>query len=340
VNQPLFHWIDPAAARRFRTGVSLHSHTSLSRETLMFVPRHTEHVPILCKAVKRLEERFRETNGHDLDYREIWWTPPLAPREAFALERSQIEGLLGIPGMVSLTDHDDLAAGVVAGSLGAPASLEWTLPVEEVFFHVGLHNVDPSFMPILRATTADPKPAKVSEVLSSIHRTGTSLIVLNHPLWDEIHAGPSVHRLRFREVMQRYRPWIHALELNGLRSWKENREVCEIADSLGLPVISGGDRHGVEPNANVNLTNASTFEEFAGEVRSGRSTVLFLPQYRKNIHARTVRLMCDVLRDLPESRWNERIFYRSKPMSEWLGDKKPGVIGPFLAFIRAAEVFL
>jgi hypothetical protein len=340
VNQPLFHWIEPAAARRFRSGVSLHSHTSLSRETLMFVPRHTEHVPLLCGAVKKLEDRFRETNGYDLDYREVWWTPPLSPREAFALERGQIESVLGIPGMVSLTDHDDLAAGVVASALGAPVSLEWTLPHGPVFFHIGLHNIDPSLMPLLRRTTADPQPAKVIEVLSSIHASGTSLIVLNHPLWDEIRAGDRVHRESFRQLMERYRPWIHALELNGLRSWRENREVCEIADSLGLPVVSGGDRHGIEPNANVNLTNAATFDEFAGEIRQGRSTVLFLSQYRKNIHARTVRLMCDVLRDLPESRWNDRIFYRSRPLSEWLGDSKPGVIAPFLAFIRAAEVFL
>lgn len=340
MNQPLFHWVEPAAARRFHSGVSLHSHTSLSRETLMFVPRHTEHVPVLRDAVRRLEDRFRETNGYELDYREVWWTPPLSPREAVALERGQIESVLGIPGMVSLTDHDDLAAGAVARDLGAPISLEWTLPLGPVFFHLGLHNIDPSWMPALRRTTENPLPANVEEVLSGIHANGASLIVLNHPLWDEIRAGAAVHRECLRELLARFRPWIHALELNGLRSWSENREVCEMASALGLPAISGGDRHGTEPNANVNLTNAATFDEFVGDVRKGNSTVLFLPQYRKNIHVRTIRLMCDVLRDLPESRWNERIFYRSKPLSEWIGDSQPGVIAPFLAFIRAAEVFL
>ena len=340
MNQPLFHWIEPAAARRFHSGVSLHSHTSLSRETLMFVPRHTQCVPLLRDAVRQLEDRFRENNGHDLNYREVWWTPPLAPREAYALERGQIESVLGIPGMVSLTDHDDLAAGVVARSLGAPVSLEWTLPWGPVFFHLGLHNIDPSWMPILRRTTNDPQLANVEEVLSGIHANSTSLIVVNHPLWDEIRAGAAVHRECLRNLLDRFRPWIHALELNGLRSWTENREVCEIAKGLGLPIVSGGDRHGLEPNANVNLTDAATFDDFALEVRSGRSTVLFLPQYRKNVRLRTVRLMCDVLRDLPDSRWNQRIFYRSKPLTEWIGDSRPGVIAPFLAFIRAAEVFL
>jgi hypothetical protein len=340
VNQTLFHWIDPAAARRFHSGVSLHSHTSLSRETLLFVPRYTQCVPVLRDAVRQLEDRFREANGHELDYRDVWWTPPLSPREAFALERGQIESLLGIPGMVSLTDHDDLAAGVVASSLGAPVSLEWTLPFGPVFFHIGLHNIDPSWMPVLRRTTENPQLANVEEVLSGIHASGASLIVLNHPLWDEIRAGASVHRECLRQVLARLRPWIHALELNGLRSWAENREVCDLAAGAGLPVVSGGDRHGVEPNANVNLTGAQTFDEFAGEVRRGRSTVLFLPQYRKSTRLRTVRLMCDVLRDRPGSCWNDRIFYRGKPLTEYLGDNRPGVIAPFLAFIRAAEAFL
>ncbi len=34
------------------------------------------------------------------------------------------------------------------------------------------------------------------------------------------------------------------------------------------PVISGGDRHGCEPNGVINLTAARTFSEFAQEVRS------------------------------------------------------------------------
>ncbi len=306
----------------------------------MFVPRHTEHIPWLATGVQKLEARFRECNGHELDYRDVWWTPPLSPREAFALERGQIENTLGLPGLVSLTDHDDLSAGLATRSLGAPVSVEWTLPLDPVFFHLGLHNIDPDLMPVLESVTSDPQPDKVKEVLASIHANGSALIVLNHPLWDEIRAGDSVHRERFRQLLNRYRPWIHALELNALRPWRENLEVCEIARGFNLPVISGGDRHGMEPNANVNLTEADTFAEFAQEVRQGRSTVLFLNQYRKNIYMRMVRLMCDVLRDAPDSKWNDRIFYRSRRLSECIGDSTPGVIGPFLAFVRAAEVFL
>jgi hypothetical protein len=32
-------------------------------------------------------------------------------------------------------------------------------------------------------------------------------------------------------------------------------------------IISGGDRHGCEPSAVLNLTNAKTFSEFIDEIR-------------------------------------------------------------------------
>jgi len=35
--------------------------------------------------------------------------------------------------------------------------------------------------------------------------------------------------------------------------------------TVNMLLISGGDRHGVEPNANINLTNAVNFTEFVHE---------------------------------------------------------------------------
>ena len=61
--------------------------------------------------------------------------------------------------------------------------------------------------------------------------------------------------------------YLHALELNGLRNWDENREVRRLAEKWNMLLISGGDRHGVEPNANINLTNATSFTEFVHEIR-------------------------------------------------------------------------
>ena len=47
-----------------------------------------------------------------------------------------------------------------------------------------------------------------------------------------------------------------------------------LAERWKLPVISGGDRHGCEPNGVINLTAARNFSEFAQEVRSDRNSVV------------------------------------------------------------------
>lgn len=97
---------------------------------------------------------------------------------------------------------------------------------------------------------------------------------------------------------------------------EENRQVIWLAEHSGHPVISGGDRHGLEPNANINLTNARTFAEFTAEIRQERrSDILFLPQYREPIRLRRIETMWDIVRDYPELPigrrcWNERVFYK------------------------------
>lgn len=95
-----------------------------------------------------------------------------------------------------------------------------------------------------------------------------------------------------------------------LRSRGENRAVIDLARDLDRTLVSGGDRHGREPNAIINLTNAATFAEFADEVRSGSSHVLFLPQYREPLALRILKSMCDVLRDSQDLVGRERWTYR------------------------------
>ena len=73
--------------------------------------------------------------------------------------------------------------------------------------------------------------------------------MLNHPLWDLAGVGAAEHERSLRGFLDRYGWRLHALELNGYRPWKENDAVRPIADACGLPLISGGDRHGCEPAA-------------------------------------------------------------------------------------------
>ena len=82
------------------------------------------------------------------------------------------------------------------------------------------------------------------------------LVVFNHPMWDLYLIGKEKHQFLVNEFLQKNGAYLHALELNGLRNWDENRAVRRLAEKWNMLLIAGGDRHGVEPNANINLTNA------------------------------------------------------------------------------------
>lgn len=153
-------------------------------------------------------------------------------------------------------------------------------------------------------------------LLESFARIPEVLIILNHPFWLEEGVQDSDHRLALPRFLGECLPWIHALELNGTRSWKENAAVVRLAESYLLPFISGGDRHAGEPAACINLTNAQSFAEFVSEVRCESSTVLFLPQYRNPMGHRILEASWDIVRSYPEypgrEHWTDRFFYYSE----------------------------
>ena len=97
--------------KRVRTGVSLHSHTSHSQETLDFIPRIAAHVPVLRNLVRAQEAKYRRLYGREFNYFNTWWTPPLGPRESLKVERMQFERL-GLGALVSITDHDNIEVDV------------------------------------------------------------------------------------------------------------------------------------------------------------------------------------------------------------------------------------
>ncbi len=309
--------------QRARAGVSLHSHTSHSKETLDFIPRFAAHVPIVRDMVRAQEAKYRGLHGKDLNYFHAWWTPPLGPREALGVERKQIEDL-GLRSLVSISDHDNVEAPLLLRVLpegrNTPVSVEWTVPFRGIILHLGVHNLPPrrgtQCMESLAAFTADPREGDVESMLAWLNEEPDTLVVLNHPYWDEKGVGKQLHNCIAEEFIRRYRPFLHALELNGIRPWSENRRVIALAESMERPVISGGDRHCCEPNALINLTNSDTFSEFVEEVRDyGRSHVLVMPQYREPIVARIMKMVADVMRDNEAHthgwvRWSDRVFYR------------------------------
>jgi hypothetical protein len=146
--------------------------------------------------------------------------------------------------------------------------------------------------------------------------------------------------------LQKNGAFLHALELNGLRNWDENRAVRRLAEKWNMLLISGGDRHGVEPNANINLSNAGSFTEFVHEIRRQRkSNVLFMPQYAEPWKQRLLQSTIDAVRNYPEfpqgsRNWDERVYHPDthgvlRPLSElWPKQSSPLLIRGLIALVQ------
>jgi hypothetical protein len=347
-------WKEANAHKGFRTGVSLHSHTHHSRESLSFIS-------ILASRYSAIEwylehhQKKSLRKGVAIDLFKACWTPPLTAREAHDVERKQVEDVLGLEALVSLSDHDNIEASsllrVIPGFDNATISVEWTMPFHETYFHHGVHNLPAkqaaAIMQDLADYTSHPQPRRLPELLRFLNEQEGVLFVFNHPRWNLSFLPSARFNFLLTDFLSQYSAFIHALELNGLRSWRENQDVAKLASGWNQPVISGGDRHGREPNANVNLTNATSFEEFAHEVRVQRmSHVMFMPQYADPIAMRFVQTFLDVIREYPEKpegnkKWDERTLHpdqngNMKPVAA-LWTKPPYLIERIFHYARKLE---
>ena len=347
-------WRDRSATNGFRTGVSIHSHTNQSRETLDFLANFGNQYPVMRPLLDRYERRAQELHGIRMDYTRSYWTPPMTPKLAFDLESRQIEKL-GLDSMVSISDHDNINAPMLLRSVPSarqiPVSVEWSAPYGGVqSFHLGVHNLPSAsatqWMATLHEYTADPSDARLTEILRALHAEPNVLVVFNHPMWDLYIIGKEKHQFLVNEFLQKNGAFIHALELNGLRNWDENRQVRRLAEKWNMLLISGGDRHGVEPNANINVTNATSFTEFVHEIRrERRSNVLFMQQYAEPWKHRLLQSTIDAIRNYPEfpqgsRNWDERVYHPDangvvRPICElWPKEEAPLMMRAVIAFVQ------
>jgi hypothetical protein len=226
--------------------------------------------------------------------------------------------------LVSITDHDTIAAPMLLRTVAAarhiPVSVEWSAPFGgDQAFHFGIHNLPSdsgaAWMKIFAEYTAKPDEKRLTEILAALHALPNVLIVFNHPMWDLYLIGTDRAAQRVQDFLGANHEFMHAFELNGLRPWEENRSVKRLARQWNKLLISGGDRHGLEPNATLNLSQASSFTEFIHEVRyEDRSHVLFMPQYAQPWKHRILQSTLDAIRDYPDfplgSRtWDERVWH-------------------------------
>jgi hypothetical protein len=229
--------------------------------------------------------------------------------------------------------------------------VEWSAPYGGVQdFHLGIHNLPSAkaqeWMATLGNFTAHPDDDQLTEILAALNDEPNVMVIFNHPMWDLFTVGADKHAFLVNRFLQKNGQFFHALELNGLRHWDENRAVRQLAAQWNMLLISGGDRHGVEPNANINLTNARSFTEFVHEIRNEkRSKILFMPQYAEPWKHRILRSTIDAIRDYPESpqglrRWDERVYHPNSkgvatPLSElWPSGSAPWQMTWSLAMVR------
>ena len=344
-------WKQPDIAAKYRTAVSLHSHTNQSKESLLFIPEFAEKWPLLHWALK---EQCKKS-VRPVDFSQAYWTPPLPPKLAFEVESNQIEIDLELGSLVSLTDHDSIGAPSVLRQLPEPAripfAVEWSVPFEGAVFHLGVHNLPESqahlIMDDLSEYTRNPSAPRLMELLASLHELPEVLVVFNHPLWDQRCLGRA-----FRGILDRflhsYVKFFHAFELNAMRAWAENKDVIQLAAVWQRPVISGGDRHGCEPSGALNLTRATSFSDFVGEIRLEQlSHIVFMPQYAEVLGIRFMQTVIDTIRDYPEHpvgsrRWDERVFHMDfqlgyhRPLSK-LWKAPPPYLGQIFSVFRMVE---
>lgn len=313
---------DKDSVAAWRSGVSLHSHTRHSQEGLGFIGAYLDQRPMTRRWYMGQREKCLRTTGIALNLGRAYWTPPLCERMAQDVELRQIEQL-GLRPMVSLTDHDRIDACILlredAAFRDAPISTEWTVPFGGAVFHFGIHHLPAasalSLMAAMREATALEDEDRILDLFAEFSQMPEVLVVFNHPLWNFFKIPADRFHYELRRFLESANRYVHAFELNGMRSHAENRAVLKLAAEWDQVVISGGDRHGCEPNASLNLTNAADFPEFVEEIRVGRqSTVLVMPQYAVPLGWRFYQNFTHVVAEYPshpEGRrlWDERTFH-------------------------------
>jgi len=311
-------------APKAKTGVSLHCHTEYSREMLDFIPHYAEKLPIISFFWKRERDNYLKKEGRGIDFSTGFWSPPMTPHDVFRIEQEQLNKS-GLDALVSISDHDSIEGTLQLNekqdNAKAPISLEWTVPFDYGFFHVGVHNLPKARAVELTKTLVDftfsenPSNERLHELFAMLNEIPQILVILNHPLWDIELVGKEKHKILLKNFIKEHGRWLHAFEINGFRTWSENKAVIEMAEALGFPIVTGGDRHGCKPNTVVNLTNAQTFEEFVEEIRvDKRSEVVLMPEYKQPLHSRQLQSFSEILRNYPEfpegrRRWFDRVHF-------------------------------
>ena len=205
-------WLHDRRSRwhEFRSAVSLHAHTSYSREQLADLPRYLVQIPFVGS---RVERELRTQCA--VDFSKGWWHPPVSAREVFDAE---IGADRGPPAAV--------AAGVAYGSR-RPARRARRAAGAPVVARPDLVRVDgavrPRLLPPRRAQPAPPptppagsrgcrrsRPAPRSahpawRCSTTCTPAATCCVVFNHPWWDLADVGAGTHTAMLQHFLRAHR---------------------------------------------------------------------------------------------------------------------------------------
>jgi predicted metal-dependent phosphoesterase TrpH len=273
---------DAAALRGYRSWVSLHNHSRYSTENIASL-NWVVKLWYMRPLARPLQCAFGLASGERLDYREVTYHPMVTP-DALRLVEQDKARQLGLSGLIfAVTDHDEIQGGLELLAQHPekakllPVGVELSIPFNGHLFHLGVTGLPP-------ATAAEEHAGLQAacgrgdhdRVFDRLRRLGC-LVVLNHPVLPWSTDGRPDEAAS--SLLARYGPGIDALEFNAMRTIDENRRVLELARRVGKPIIGGGDSHLLLAGAAGCATQAESFDEFADEVRSGRTTTVVTRDY-------------------------------------------------------------
>jgi hypothetical protein len=271
--------------RDFSYAVSLHNHSCHSVEKLAALNQVVK-LGFMRPLKGVLQSSFGLGGVSDLNYAEITFNPPYAPKDVYQMEAEALTdwGFDGIH--LTITDHDEFAGSLAllrgdSGHIGCSKESfaigeELSLWYQGHLFHLGLsglpeNGIDEWHIRIQSAA----RGGRHDELFETLRASGC-LVVLNHPL---VAWAPGAGSIPITDLLTRYGWAIHAFEVNGMRRREENDGVLELARRWRKPVVGGGDSHLLVASSIISLSRAQSFADFIGEVKDGHAVPFVTPNY-------------------------------------------------------------
>jgi hypothetical protein len=304
-------------AKEFTSAASFHNHSHYSREDL--APLNGVMARSYMRPIAGLVQfAFGVERGNNIDYRHLYYHPPITPRQVHDIERERLQTLGFEYSNFALTDHDEI--GGALDLIGEPANFRHTAVAEELslvfeghLFHLGIVGLASNNAPEVHAKLQSlAREKRFDEFFDLLSGLGC-LVTLNHPLvaWD---GGPR-ERIPVENLLERYHWAIHGFEYNGMRPKEENDAVLQLAQKWKKPVHGGGDTHSTVPSPAVVVSReARTMDEFIQDGKEGRLLTLLLPEYF--IH-RDWKIFLRVINFI--GRYRDVAGYKGEPIEKHIG---------------------